>query len=453
MIRKFSVSIDKKIKKFNKTILPPGDKSISNRFFFIASQATGISKAEGILEAEDVLNNIKILKKLGVKIIKKNKVFYVYGNGLKSLIIKENLKIYAGNAGTVARCIMGLLAPYPKTFNISGDSSLSRRDFYRCIEPLEKFGCSFLPRGKTTLPLKMKGTNWILPLNNYKLNYPSAQVKTCCIFASLMSPGISTIIEPLKLTARTHTEILLKYVGADIEVKKNKNFNLIKVRGLKDFKAFNVKIPGDMSAAAFFIALTTLSKNSKIKINNVNLNPFRTGFLSIIKKMGGKISIIDEKNVCGEKRGNLIVKSSNLRSINCPASIAAKMIDEYPIAMLCAAKAKGVSNFYGLEELNKKESKRLNVCNKFLNQIGIKTKLGKDKIKIFGNPDLQINKPYTIKTHKDHRIAKMAFVAGQIFVSKGELKIKNFENVNTSFPEFLKIMKKLSCKYEIKKNN
>ena len=117
-MRKFSVSIDKKIAKFNKTITPPGDKSISNRYFFIASQAIGISRAEGILEAEDVLNNIKIFKKLGVKIIKKNKIFYVYGNGLKSLKTKKNLKIYAGNAGTVARCIMGLLAPYPETFNI-----------------------------------------------------------------------------------------------------------------------------------------------------------------------------------------------------------------------------------------------------------------------------------------------------------------------------------------------
>ena len=453
MIKKFSVLINKKIKKFSNTISPPGDKSISNRFFFIASQAIGTSTAEGILEGEDVLNNIKIFKQLGVKIVKKNQIYYVYGNGLKSLKTKKNLKIYAGNAGTVARCIMGLLAPYLETVNISGDSSLSRRDFYRCIEPLEKFGCSFAPKGKTTLPLKMKGTNWLLPLNNYKLKYPSAQVKTCCIFAALVSPGISTIIEPSKLASRTHTEILLKYIGADIKVKQNKNFNLIKVRGLKDFKAFNLKVPGDMSAAAFFIALTILSNDSKIKILNVNLNPFRTGFLKVIKKMGGKILVKGKKNICGEKRGNLIIKSSNLRSINCPASMAAKMIDEYPIAILCAAKAKGVSNFYGLEELNKKESKRLDVCNNFLNQIGIKTKLGNNKIKIYGNPNLQLDKSYVINTYKDHRIAKMAFVAAQTLIKKGNVIIKNFENVNTSFPEFLKLMKKLNCKYEFKKNN
>jgi len=453
MIKKFSVLINKKIEKFNNTISPPGDKSISNRFFFIASQAVGVSTAEGILEGEDVLNNIKIFKQLGVKIIKKNKIYYVYGNGLKSLKTKENLKIYAGNAGTVARCIMGLLVPYLESINISGDSSLSRRDFYRCIEPLEKFGCSFYPKGKTTLPLKMKGTDWLLPLNNYELKYPSAQVKTCCIFASLMSPGISTIIEPLKLASRTHTEILLKYIGADIKVKKNKNFNLIKVKGLNDFKAFDLKVPGDTSAAAFFIALATLNKDSKIKIVNVNLNPFRTGFINLIKKMGGKILIKNKKKVCGEKKGNIIIRSANLRSINCPASMATKMIDEYPIAMLCAAKAKGVSNFYGLDELNKKESKRLDVCNNFLNQIGIKTKLGKNKIKIYGNPNLQLNKSYVINTYKDHRIAKMAFVAAQTLVMKGSVTIKNFENVNTSFPEFLKLMKKCNCKYEIKKNN
>ena len=129
------------------------------------------------------------------------------------------------------------------------------------------------------------------------------------------------------------------------------------------------------------------------------------------------------------------------------------MIDEYPLAMICAAKAKGISNFYGLEELNRKESKRLNVCNKILNQIGIKTKLGKGKIKIYGNPSLKLNKSYTINTYHDHRIAALAFITAQIFISKGRVTIKNFENINTSFPNFLNLMKQLNCKYEIKKNN
>lgn len=452
MYKKFSVLVNKRTKKFNTTIFPPGDKSISNRFFFIASQAMGISKAKGILEAEDVLNNIKIFQKLGVKILKKKNVYYVYGNGLSSLVIKDNIKIYAGNAGTVARCMMGLLAPYPKKIHIFGDASLSRRDFYRCIEPLEKFGCSFHPKGKTTLPLTMTGSNWLTPLNNYELTYPSAQVKTCCIFASLLSPGISTIKELNHLASRTHTEILLNYVNAGIEVKKFKKFKLLKINGLKNYKSFKLDVPGDVSAAAFFIALSLLTKNSKVKIKNVNLNPFRTGFIKIIKLMQGKVFIKNKKVVCGEQRGDIIVKGSNLKSINCPSSISAKMIDEYPIAMICAAKAKGVSNFYGLEELNKKESKRLNVCNEILNKIGIKTKLGKDKIKIYGNPNLKLDKSYIINTYNDHRIAKTAFVAGQAFIDKGNMLIKNFENVNTSFPNFLKIMKKLNCKYEIKKN-
>ncbi|MBA1337859.1 MAG: 3-phosphoshikimate 1-carboxyvinyltransferase [Pelagibacterales bacterium] len=452
MYKKFSVLLNKRIKKFNTTISPPGDKSISNRFFFVASQAMGISEARGILDAEDVLNNIKIFQKLGVKIIKKKNIYYVYGNGLGSLIVKDNLKIYAGNAGTVARCVMGLLAPYPKKMRIFGDESLSRRDFYRCIEPLEKLGCSFYPKGRTTLPLTMTGSNWLAPLNKYQLTYPSAQVKTCCIFASLLSPGISTIKEPNHLASRTHTEILLNYVKASLKVKKFKKFNLLKINGLKNYKAFKLNVPGDVSAAAFFIALSLLTKNSKIKIKDVNLNPFRTGFIKIIKLMQGKVFIKNKKIVCGEHKGDIIVKGSNLKSVNCPSSISAKMIDEYPIAMICAAKAKGVSNFYGLEELNKKESKRLNVCNEILNKIGVKTKLGKDKIKIYGNPNLKLDESYIINTYNDHRIAKMAFVAGQAFIDKGNMLIKNFENVNTSFPNFLKIMKKLNCKYEVKKN-
>jgi 3-phosphoshikimate 1-carboxyvinyltransferase len=451
MHKKFSVLVNKPAKNFNKTITPPGDKSISNRFFFIASQAMGISEAKGILEAGDVLNNIRIFRKLGVKIIKKKKKYYVYGNGLKSLILKNNLKIYAGNAGTVARCILGLLAPYPSRVNLSGDKSLSRRDFFRCIEPLEKIGCYFHPKGKTTLPLNMTGTNWILPFENYELVLPSAQVKTCCIFASLSSPGISTIKEPLSLASRNHTEILLKYVKAGLEIKKNQKFNLIKIKGLKDFQSFKLDVPGDISAAAFFIVLTLLSKNSKIKINNVNLNPFRTGLIKVIKKMGGSLVIKNQKIICGEKRGDLFVKSSKLKSINCPSSMSAKMIDEYPVAMICAAKAKGISNFYGLEELNRKESKRLDICNQILNYIGVKTKLGKDKIKIYGNPNLKLEKSYVINTFRDHRIAKMAFVIAQTFISEGSVKIKNFENVNTSFPGFLKLMGRLNCKYELKK--
>ena len=455
MSKKFSVLIKNKIKKFNKTIFPPGDKSISNRFFFIASQAIGISKALGILEAEDVLNNIKIFQKLGVKIVKNKKtnVYYVYGNGLKSLITRDNLKIWAGNAGTVARCILGLLAPYPHKITILGDPSLSRRDFYRCIVPLEKFGCSFEPKGKTTLPLNMTGTDWLLPLDNHELTHPSAQVKTCCIFAAMLSPGISTVKEPINLASRDHTEILLKYVRAGLQIKKYKKFTLLKIHGLKDFKAFNLEVPGDMSAAAIFISLTLLSDKSKILIKNVNLNPFRLGLIQILKQMGGKIIIKNKKTVCGEKKGNLIVKSSKLKSINCPASIAAKMIDEYPLAMICAAKAKGISNFYGLEELNRKESKRLNVCNKILNQIGVKTKLGKNKIRIWGNPSLKLNKSYTINTYRDHRIAALAFITAQTFISKGKVTIKNMENLNSSFPSFLKLMKQLNCKYEIKKSN
>lgn len=451
---KISVLINRKVKKFHKAINVPGDKSISHRFFLIASQAIGVSKAKGILEAEDILNNIKTFKKLGVKIIKKKNIYYCFGNGLKSLITYDNLKIDSGNAGTLARCIMGLLAPYPNKIIISGDKSLSKRDFTRCIIPLEKFGCSFNKRrNKFTLPLKMIGSNWLLPLNNHELVQASAQVKTCCILAALLTPGISTIIEPTRLASRTHTEIILKYIGAGIKIKKIKKYKLIQISGLKDFRGFNLKVPGDMSAAAFFITLTLLNEKSEIKIKNVNLNPFRTGFIKIAKKMGGKITILKKNNICGEDTGTILVKSSNLKSINCPASLAPSTIDEYPLAMILAAKAKGISYFDGLEELNRKESKRLNVCNNILKKIGIKTKINKNKIKIYGNPNLSLKKPLTIDTHRDHRIAMLSFVLAQSFFSKGKIEIKNFENVNTSFPNFLRLMKFLNCKYEIQKKH
>ena len=241
---------------------------------------------------------------------------------------------------------------------------------------------------------------------------------------------------------------MLKFARAGIKVKKNKTHNLISIEGQKDFKAFDLSIPGDISSAAFFVVLTLLNKDSIIKIKNINLNNTRIGFIKILKKMNSQIKIINIKTVCEEKVGDIIVKSSNLRSVNCPASLAPSMIDEMPVLMVAAAAAKGTSTFSGLGELNKKESPRLNIMNSILNRIGIKTKLKKESIKIFGNPNINLGKFYEINVN-DHRICMTAFVLGQTF--GGKIKIKNCNSIATSFPNFLNLMKQLGAKYEIKK--
>jgi 3-phosphoshikimate 1-carboxyvinyltransferase len=444
----YSIVIKKKIKYFKKNLTVDGDKSISHRFFLIASQAFGISRAEGILESEDVLCTINALKTLGVIITKKNNKYLVHGNGLGSFKIIKNIKVNCGNSGTLARLLIGLLAPYPSKINLFGDHSLNKRPMTRIMNPLKKIGMDFFPKNKTTLPLTVQGTEIAIPIEcDEKIG--SAQVKSSIILASLNTPGITKIREFKK--SRDHTENMLKYAGVNLKIKKNKKYNLISIKGLRDYRAFNLSVPGDMSSAAFIIAITLLNKKSMIKIKNINLNNTRVGFIKILKKMNAKIKIINQKKKSGEKVGDIIVKSSKLKNINCPKSLVPSTIDEFPILMVLAAGSAGIATFSGLIELNKKESPRLNVMNKILNQIGIKTVLKKDAIKIYGNPDLSLSKSYYINTMFDHRIAMSAFCIGQIF--GGKITISDCHSISTSFPGFLKIMKKIGATYEIKKKN
>ena len=445
-MKSFSVVVKKKINKFDKSIFVEGDKSISHRALLISSQAYGISKLKGILRAEDIFNTINALKKLGVKIIKNKNAYHVYGNGLGSFRTKNNLTINAGNSGTLARLLMGFLATYPHKIKITGDKSLSKRPMGRIITPLEKFGCTFEPKDKKTLPIYITGSEMPIPIS-HKEEIGSAQLKSSIIFASLNTPGISKIKELKK--SRNHTENMLKFTGAKIKIKKFKTYNIISIEGQKDFKAFDLNIPGDISSAAFFIVLTILAKHSIIKIKNINLNPTRTGLIIILKKMNAKIKLMNIKTKCGEKVGDIVVKSSTLKSINCPASLVPSTIDEFTILMIAAAKAKGITTFTGLGELNKKESPRLNLMNSILNQVGIKTRLKQETIKIIGKPKINLNKSYIINTHFDHRICMSVFVMCQIF--GGQIKIKDFHSVATSFPNFLNLMKRLGAKYEIKK--
>jgi 3-phosphoshikimate 1-carboxyvinyltransferase len=225
-------------------------------------------------------------------------------------------------------------------------------------------------------------------------------------------------------------------------IKKNK-FDLIKIKGKKIIKSFNYKIPSDISSSAFFIVLTALSKNSKLLIRNVNINPSRVGVIKILIKMGVKILLKNKRDYKGEIVADIFIKSSkNLKAINCPSYLNSSAIDEFLIIFLVAAKSKGVSYFKNLSELNQKESPRLKWGSKILNMMGVKTKLTNHSIKIYGNPKLKIKKLITIKNYlKDHRIFMMSSVAA--LTIGGEWKIHDQDSINTSFPSFLKIIKKI----------
>tara|TARA_B100000029_G_scaffold443072_1_gene461886 strand:+ start:36 stop:1385 length:1350 start_codon:yes stop_codon:yes gene_type:complete len=449
MKKKISVLINNKIKKFNKSIYVESDKSISHRSLLIASQCIGISNLYNILQSEDVENTVKCLKKLGVKIIKNNKKYIVYGNGLGSFKKPKDNSLYAGNSGTLARMIISLLATEGDfKVKVFGDSSLNKRDMSRIIEPLSKIGCNFFPKNKKTLPITVEGTNMPMAQKHIE-KIGSAQVKSAILLAALNTPGITQL--EVKKISRDHTENLFKKIKADINIKKNKNNHLISIRGQKNLFGFNIKIPGDPSSSAPFIILTLFTKNSRLLIKNINCNITRIGFVNILKKMNANIKIKNLKKKSGEPVGNLIIKNSKLRRINCPKNLVPTAIDEFPLLFVAAALIKGVSKFNGINELRKKESDRIKNIEIGLKKIGIKTKSTNDSLKIYGNPNIKIRKMLKINPKEDHRIAMAFFCLGQIL--GGKVKIDNFQTVNTSFKKFLPIMKEIGANFEIKKKS
>ena len=429
--------IRNKIKQFNKQIQVSGDKSLSIRWVLLASQAIGRSKAYNLLMSEDVLAAIDSIKKLGIKVNIQKKYCEIVGNGINGFKYKKNLTIDAKNSGTLGRLILGLLIKSPKKIKIIGDKSLSKRDFSRVTIPLEKFGVKFFFKTKNKLPLSILGTPSAKGIY-YLENRGSAQCKSSVMLAALNASGITSIKAK---KSRNHSELLFKYLKIPIRVKKAKKFDIIDIKGPKKINAFNYRIPGDISSSAFFMVLTTLAKDSKLLIKNVNINPSRVGVVTILKKMGAKIILKNQRNYKGEKISDILIKSSNkLKAINCPTKLNSSAIDEFLIIFLIAAKAKGISYFKDLSELNQKESPRLIWGSKILNIMGIKTDLTKDSIKIYGQPNLEIKKPIIIKDYlKDHRIFMMSTIAA--LTCGGHWTISDKDSINTSFPSFLKIVK------------
>ena len=448
MKKNFSVSINKKIKKFNKKIKIPGDKSCSLRAILLASQCIGISKIKNLLESEDVLNCINTLKtSLGVKIIKKNNIYQVYGNGLNSFKFKKKItKIYVGNSGTCARLLSGLLSTHPGKFYLYGDQSMNKRDFTRVTEPLEKIGAFFYPKNKKTLPLTIEGTSMPLAQKHVE-NRGSAQIKGLILMSALSTPGITTVEE--KKISRNHTELFLKKINANIKVKKLKKGNLISLEGQKNLNGFNYTVSSDPSSAAFLIVLTLLTPGSKSTIHNVLCNDTRIFFLKILKKINADIKIKNLRKVSGELVGSITVSFSNkLKPIIVSKDIG-KFIDELPILFVIAALTKGVSRFKNIGDLKHKESNRLLESKKILLHAGIKCKTTKDSIIIYGKDKIETrNKSILVKTKGDHRICMSSIILSLITGIK--TKIENFETVNTSFPGFISIIKKLGGKIVIK---
>lgn len=419
-----------KINKVMGKITVPGDKSISHRSIMLGGIAEGITHIHNLLLSEDIKNTITCFRKLGVVVEEKNNITIVKGMAPKYYKPHDG-QLDAGNSGTTVRLLLGLISGSSNSYCFTGDESLKQRPMKRITEPLEKMGAhiSFLDK-EGQLPIKISGGN--LQGINYKLPVASAQVKSAIILAGLQCDG-TTIIEEPKAT-RDHTEIMIHHFGGKIE----KNNNFIRIDGRQRLVGNEVFVPGDISSAAFLIVLALISPKSELTIENVGLNPTRTGIIDALKSMGANIEILSEKVSNGEKYGDIFIRNSKLKGTTIEGSIIPRLIDEIPVLAVAASLAEGRTTIKDAEELKVKESNRIEMMVTELKKMGAKIEATEDGMTIEGVASL---KGSVVDSGGDHRIAMALAIAG--LVAKGETKVLETDCITISFPEFESILKKI----------
>jgi len=433
-----------KIKKGNGLkgeIIVPGDKSMSHRAIMLASLASGKSEISGFLEGEDCLATIEVFQKMGVNISRRQGKIIVEGKGLKGLKGPSG-PLDFGNSGTSVRLCSGVLAAQEFSSTLTGDGSLSSRPMTRITEPLGLMGANVSITEKGTLPIKIEPVGSLNSIK-YSLPVPSAQVKSCLLFAGLYSEGITEIEE--KVTTRDHTERMFKQFGIPIEVSQSKGSKLIKLNKVEGINPTNIDICGDFSSASFFILAALITPNSELLLKNVGVNPTRIGFLHALRHMGANIELQKEIDSF-EPTADILVRTSGLKGITLNKNLVANMIDEMPAFFVAASLAEGTTKVKDAKELRTKESDRLQVMSEALDSFGVKFRLEDDGITINGIGKTGTFKTAEIDSHGDHRIA-MASSIGSLR-SDGETSVLDCFNVNTSFPNFIDACKEVGINIE-----
>ena len=422
-------------------ITVPGDKSMSHRAIMLASLAEGKSEISGFLEGEDCLATIEVFKKMGVNISRQEGIFIVEGRGLRGLKDPSG-PLDFGNSGTSVRLCSGVLAAQEFSSTLIGDSSLSSRPMTRITEPLRLMGANASSSEKGTLPIKIEPVDSLNSIK-YSLPVPSAQVKSCLLFAGLYSEGITEIEE--KVTTRDHTERMFKQFSIPIDVSQSKGSKLIRLNKVEGINPANIDICGDFSSASFFILAALITPNSEVLLKNVGVNPTRIGFLHALRHMGANIELQKEIDSF-EPTADILVRTSSLKGITLNTNLVANMIDEMPAFFVAASLAEGTTKVKGAKELRAKESDRLQAMSDVLDSFGVKFQVEVDGIEIKGLGKDGTLKASTINSHGDHRIA-MAGSIGSIRAN-GETTMLDCLNVNTSFPNFIDICKQVGVNIE-----
>ncbi len=415
----------------------PGDKSISHRAVMFAALAEGESCIQNCSLGQDNLSTIKAFQSLGVNIVRQDTTVVVNGRGWEGLQAPTQA-IYCGNSGTTMRLLSGILAGCPFTSRLDGDASLRRRPMRRVTDPLRLMGASIESEGEEhCAPLRINGQQGgqkgTLKAISYQSPVASAQVKSAILLAGLRAEGQTTVIEPER--SRDHTERLLPAFGGRLQVQDR----TVSVEGGTPLHAQDVRVPGDFSSAAFFVGAALLLPNSELCVRDVGLNPTRTGALEIFRAMGGWIESYNERDVCGEPVGDLVIRTSALHGAEIDAALVVRAIDEFPIIAIAMAFAQGTSAIRGAQELRVKESDRLHVLATALEALGVEVEELLDGLVIQGKGRIRGG---TVQSHGDHRIAMALTVAG---LASGEgVVIQEPECVDISFPGFYHMVQDLT---------
>ena len=428
-----------KTKKINnglsgEIIIPP-DKSVSHRAIIFGALTNGKIKIKNLSKGQDCLSTLKIFEKLGVKyeFISDRDLILNSSNGITS---NKEMTFDCGNSGTTTRLLSGLLSWQNFNSTLIGDESLSKRPMKRVIEPLKLMGAD-ISSNDNKLPIKIKGKS--LKGIEYFSPIPSAQVKSCLMLAGLGAQDETTIYE--KTLSRNHSEIMLKYLEADIEYGKDEKGFYTKIKKSK-LTPKDIEIVGDISSAAFFMVAGAIIPNSSIIIKNVGINPTRTGIIDIFKQAKINFEILNQKTVSNELCADIKVNyTQNIQPFKIEGDIVPRLIDEIPILAVLATQAQGKSIIKDAKDLRNKESDRIKTICESFKQLGLEIEEKDDGFEIVGKKI--IDKKATLETHLDHRLAMSYFVLS--LINEKEMTIKGFDCINTSFPEFLDLMKKIKC--------
>ena len=403
----------------------PGDKSITHRAIILGALSNGKLNILNALLSEDCRKTITALSSLGAKITLLDSAICIDGRGLNSLK-KPSKIIDAGNSGTLARLISGILATQSFDSSLTGDESLIKRPMKRVIDPLMAVGAK-IASDKSKLPLSFVKSS-IEPINHVS-SIASAQVKSCLLLAALFIDGESQISENVK--TRDHTERMLKYLDYPISI----NNNIISIIGKKVITAKDITIPSDISSAAFFIVAALIKNNSNITLKSIGINPLRTGIIDVLTSMGADIKVYNNRTICNEPVSDISVKSSKLKPIKLSGDIISRLIDELPILFVACACCDGTSVIEDIEELRLKESDRIKSMEDGLTKLGIKVESTPNSISITGG----IFNGGIINSYSDHRVAMSFIIAG--LVSSKSITVLDTDNINTSFPDFAEVLK------------